>query len=254
MYDFRLVTSYTLCRLLSASYLCVQQTAVWLLLAVTINCYVAIRYPFHYGAKYTKGVVTGSVGLAVSVASLQTTVVFTVADMYPVWSSLGDRAFCLMRFVEDFMLHYYVFFIFGKVLPLALMCVVYIYLFSVVRRIASQVGPDSGAPENGNGSAAKSSTKSKDAAKRFGLIVLVYVLCMIPVEVMSSLQVWPGWYCGISCKQLVALMRQIKPLADSILFTYKNKALKKAAIATARCRSVESRYLMSDAPKSTTKE
>ena len=215
----------------------------------TINCFVAIRFPFEYAANYTKGVVVGSLGLAVALSTIQSVIVFTLGDMYPVWQSLGQRAFCLMRFVEDFMLHHYVFFLFGVLVPFALICAIYIYIFFVVRRMSSQIEPET--TTAAGKSSTKSSSKSKAAAQRFGLIVLVYVLCMIPLAIMNSLQVWPGWYCGLNCKEFVALLRQAKPLTDSVLFTYKNRALKKAVIATARCRSVESHDLMSDDSKPT---
>ena len=223
--------------------------ALLILIMATINCFIAIKFPIYYATRWTTKKTITTIIFALVVALLESLLTFLLKDGRHFWKDVG----CLYRFVLDFELYAYIYVLAGQIIPLIIIFGIYIYLFYAVRKAVNQrqrqkmySSPAGDAAQTPSGKVVKHSSSASpqkkhiDAAKRFALIVIAYVICLMPLEVLNVLQVWPGWYCGMICKSATSLLKTLKPLTDSLLYTYHNSELRMAMINMLRCRIIDS--------------
>ena len=204
------------------------------LLIIAVDRFVSIRWPFKHEQYCSKPRLITSVILLwvvdVSVCSLP------LAGFNKGWNSAGV---CSFPRIVDIHIRMYTT-IFALILPsLFVICVIYGYTFYVIVKMSNTVAAG---PVNND---AENRRKTFVAAKKCGIIVLAFVVCILPIDVKVMFDAYLGFRCS-ACMRMLSWGLLFHGFICPIIYLYQNKLLRTVVLLTLRCRRIDEHQLALD--------
>ena len=221
-----LVTSFLLprilygCLMVNCTILMFFQVSINGLLTVSVERFVAIRWPFYY-ARYM------TVRVAVAVSALNW-LVGCIIGLIPLFGwNLGwnDAGVCNFVLVIDFRYHVYMGCFVFMVGPLLIMLAIYVYIFSVVRRANRQIASIQVAIVSTETIRTSILRKELKAAAKFGIVIGAFAIAWVPLEVMNAISLWFGHTC-LTCIYLGVWLSHLNSAINPFIYAYGNSHMR----------------------------
>ncbi|XP_021353687.1 adenosine receptor A3-like [Mizuhopecten yessoensis] len=158
------------------------QISIFNLVAVAVERFIAINYPFFYQRHLT-------VRVALYIVAL-TWVAAILIGLTPVFGwNLGPTVNNVCAFVFVIDMAYMVYFnFFGFVLiPLFIMFVLYSYIFYIVRKHMAKIAALEIVQESEGRQKQRQFRKEVKAAKSLAIVIGVFVICWLPIHILNSI-------------------------------------------------------------------
>ncbi len=216
------------CLLMNCAIIICTQVSIFNLLSVAIERFIAIKHPFFYQQHF----------------SLRTAIAFVcvnwmlgiIVGLVPLFGwNLGWNELNLCNFVWIIDFNYRVYFTyFGFILtPLFIMLIIYIYIFTIVRKQARVIASLEVA---GNAGTDKALVKKEmKAARKFSLVIGFFALCWIPLDALNAIGMWTGKIC-LPCIYITVWLSHLNSALNPLLYAYGNSLMRKALKNTILCR------------------
>ena len=210
--------------------------SIFMLLAVALERFLAIKEPFTY-----QRVMTVRRAIFINMVVWLIGVVFGLVPMYG-WNS-GNRELDSCQFTAVISYQYMVYFqFFGLVLvPLSLMLAIYIYILIIVRRHTRQTNAlhrqfqhnnPTTRSRRRNSDAAEDRNFNKDvrAAKMFALVIFLFGLFWLPVNVFNCVSLFCGQRCEFAYEALLVaiVMSHANSCINPLVYAASNSRIKRA--------------------------
>ena len=204
------------------------------LLIIVVDRFVSIRWPFHHEQYCSRPRIIKSVILLWVVDVIVS--LLPLAGFNKGWNSAD---LCSFRRIVDLPFRMYTTFFSLILAPLFVICVIYGYIFYVIMKISKTVaaGPVSNDAEN------RSQTFA--AAKKCGVIILAFVVCIIPLDVNTVFEIYLGFRCS-ACMRILSWGLLFHGFVCPIIYLYQNRLLRTVVLLTLRCRRVNEHQLEVD--------
>ena len=204
------------------------------LLVIAVDRFVSIRWLFKHEQYCSKPRLIKSVILLWVVDV--TVGVLPLAGFNKGWNSAGV---CSFPRIVDIQFRMYTTF-FALVLPaLFVICVIYGYIFYVIVKISKTVAAG---PVNND---AENRSQTFVAAKKCGVIVLAFIVCILPIDVNVMFDIYLGFRCS-ACMRISSWGLLCHGFICPIIYLYQHKLLRTVVLLTLRCRRIDEHQLVLD--------
>lgn len=182
------------------------------LLVIAVDRFVSIRWPFNHEQYCSKPRIIKSVMLLWVVDAIFCFLLLAgFNSKYKQWVIDGK---CSYHMMLDQRFHLYSVFYPLTLTPLVIMSVIYGYIFYVIIKLSKTVGPAQ--------DAAESRRTAFLAAKKCGVIVLVFVVFILPIELLNLVEVYVGFRCT-ACMRMCSWGLLFHGFLCPIIYLYQNK-------------------------------
>ncbi|KAI0230850.1 hypothetical protein LSAT2_018794 [Lamellibrachia satsuma] len=221
--------SYYGCLFIVCSTTLPLQLTVSTLFVIAVDRFIAIRWPFKHAEYCSRSRIVKYVLLLWVIGAG-----FIYLPMFG-WN-LGwiNNGKCSFHRLIDKQFRIYAIFIPASLAPLLAMSCIYAYIFRIVLKMSTTVGPASDVDENRR--------KAFISAKKCGVIVLAYVVFILPVDIMNSSHLWFGYVC-VACTKMATWGLLIHGFVCPIIYLFQNKLLRTVVLLTLRCRRIDEHQL-----------
>ncbi|GFR67740.1 adenosine receptor A1-like [Elysia marginata] len=225
------------CVLVNSLILLFTNVSIFMLLAVALERFLAIKEPFIY-----QRVLTVRRAIKINMAVWLLGTLLGLVPLYG-WNS-GNKDIESCQFTAVITYEYMVYFqFFGLVLvPLSLMLSIYIYIFIIVRRHSRQThalhrhvqlnNPTAGERRQQDRDAADNRKFNKDvrAAKMFALLIVLFGVFWLPVNIFNCLSLFCPKECKFTYEALLVaiVMSHANSSINPFIYATSNSRIKKA--------------------------
>ena len=207
--------NFTGCLIVNSIIVVLTQISIFGMLLIAIERFVAIKDPFRYQRLCT--------GRAATLAIVLSWWIAIIIGFTPVfgWNLKSTNEECAFTEVIDMKYMVYFNFLGFVFLPLILMCIIYCYIFHVVkmqhRQIVSLQVPSSAA----NIVSRQILQRETKAVKWFAIIMLFFAFCWLPLHIMNTITLISGKTC-FTCLVFAILLSHGNSAGNPVLYAYGN--------------------------------
>ena len=198
----------------------VFQVSINGLLTVSVERFVAIRWPFYY-TQY----VTVRVAVVVSALNWLVGCIIGLIRLFRWNLGWNDAGVCNIVLVIDFRYPVYMGCFVFMVGPLLIMLAIYVYIFSVVRRANRQIASMQVAVASTETTRTSLLRKELKAAAKFGIVIGAFAIAWVPLEIMNAVSLWFGQTC-LTCVYLGVWLSHLNSAINPFIYAYGNSHMR----------------------------
>ena len=208
------------CLLTNTVIVILTQISIFGLLAVAVERFIAIKFPFIYHSNCT-----GTVAAAVIAFTWLSAILVSLIPMFGWHQPVTTLARCAFLSVID--MNFMVYFnFFGFVLaPLLIMFVLYCFIFQVVFKQLRQINSLQVAVEMVTMTRKQIFMKEIRAVKWFCVVIVFFAVCWLPIHVLNAILVITGSTC-YPCFNPAILLSHANSALNPILYAFVNSKFK----------------------------
>ena len=224
--------NYISCVTVNLMIIILTQISVFGLLAVAIQRFIAIKYPYVYNQSCTTKLCLVTVGV-IWVAG----VLVAVLPLF-IWDkSASYGGMCTFTAVIDMEHVVYVSFLLGMLTPLVCMFAIYCYIFHVVKQQLSRIAAvQQMAADSDQNKTFKKDTK---AAKWLAVVILLFAISWLPLHIMNTMSLYGGPFC-LPCLLVAIILSHANSAINPVLYAYANSKFKIAFKRMIRIKHADS--------------
>ena len=198
------------------------QVSIFNLLTLAIDKFVAIHYTFFYNAHMTPRKI-----IMINVVTWFLGTCFGLVPMYGWNMGWNERNMCSFDIIDLKYIVYFRFFV-CILVPLLLMLMIYVYIFYIAHKQLHQIASLQVFTDNNQrNTRCKYIKKELKTAKKFGLIIGIFVISWIPLETLSVLKLL-GWNVGPVYHMVAIWLAHLNSAINPLLYAYGSKSLREA--------------------------
>ncbi|KAK2182405.1 hypothetical protein NP493_356g02063 [Ridgeia piscesae] len=208
------------CLLTNTVIVILTQISIFGLLAVAVERFIAIKFPFIYHTHCT-----GPVAAAVIAFTWLSAILVGLVPMFGWHQPVMSLTKCAFVSVID--MNYMVYFnFFGCVLlPLLVMFLLYCFIFQVVFRQLKQINSLQVAMETVTTTRRQIFMKELRAVKWFCAVIVFFAVCWLPLHVLNTMLLVTGSTC-FSCFNPAIILSHANSALNPIFYAFVNKKFK----------------------------
>ena len=223
--------SFYACLFLACTSTLPMQLVVSTSFIVALERFAAVRWPYKH-AQYSSRSTVAKVVVALWMLGAS----FIYLPMFGWNMGWINNGKCSYHRLIDKQFRIYAIFFPSMLVPLLAMTAMYAYIVFVAIKTSRTVQPAPDAVTDDNRRTAVVATK------KFGVILVAYVVFLLPVDMMNCAHLWLGYIC-VACTRIATWGFLCHGFVCPIIYTYQNKLLRTVVWLTLRWRPINEHEL-----------